>query len=103
MAPFMRVYLLNYPVIALVRSIRKCYSFLTIREHRMNITLDQAIVIYARASRSWFGEKAKFKTQERIQQLAAQGDNEGVDVHERVRLNIMRLEAPSAEPGSVAS
>ncbi len=63
----------------------------------MNITLDQAIVIYARASRSWFGEKAKFKTQERIQQLAAQGDNEGAAVHERVRLHIMWLEASGAE------
>jgi hypothetical protein len=35
----------------------------------VNMTLDEAIIIYARARRSWFGEKAVEKSKERIEQL----------------------------------
>ena len=43
----------------------------------MNVTLDEAIVIYARACRKWFGRKAIEKIEERIEQLGRAGDLQG--------------------------
>ena len=60
----------------------------------MNVTLEESIAIYARASRQWFGGKAHEKTQERIDQLAKAGDLEGAEVHRWVREHIARLEQP---------
>jgi hypothetical protein len=62
----------------------------------MNVDLDEAIAIYAHVSRSWFKEQARNKVQERIRQLAAAGDTEGVDVHERVKQRILELENNTA-------
>jgi hypothetical protein len=56
------------------------------------ITLDESIAIYASASRKWFGTEALEKTQERIEQLAKCGDFEGVQVFEKVKDLIGRLE-----------
>ena len=58
----------------------------------MRVTLDQSVEIYARASRKWFGRKAREKTQERIERLRKIGDHEGVEVFERVKLHIAALE-----------
>jgi hypothetical protein len=66
------------------------------QEHHMNVTLDEAIAIYAHASRSWFRKHATSKVQERISQLSAAGDVEGVAVHERVKTRIIELESASA-------
>jgi hypothetical protein len=59
----------------------------------MNITLQQAVDIYARATVGWFGSSAVKKTDERIKQLGAYGDAEGVAVYERVKSEIIRLES----------
>ena len=58
----------------------------------MNVTLQEAVGIYARASLAWFGDHAIEKTEEKIKLLAAKGDNEGVGVFERVKAEIRGLE-----------
>ena len=58
----------------------------------MQITLDEAILIYARASRAWFGSAAIKRTQERIDELRGAGDLDGVRVWERVKKTIAELE-----------
>jgi len=63
----------------------------------MNVTLDESIAIYARASRKWFGGKAHERTQERIDQLAKAGDWEGARVHKLVRERPSRTDARPAE------
>lgn len=62
----------------------------------MNVTLEESIAIYARATRRWFGKKAHEKTQERIDQLAKAGDFQGAEVHRSVRERITRLEQSGA-------
>lgn len=62
----------------------------------MNVTLEESIAIYARASRTRFGAGARDKTQQRIEQLARAGDLQGVSVHERVKQQILRLEQQRA-------
>jgi hypothetical protein len=65
----------------------------------MNVTLDESIAIYARATLRWFGAKARERTQERIEQLANTGDFESATVHERVKERIFQLEQQrAAEP-----
>jgi hypothetical protein len=58
----------------------------------MVVTIEQSIIIYARASRKWFGARARDKTQERIEQLARAGDREGARIHELVKEHISQLE-----------
>jgi hypothetical protein len=58
----------------------------------MVVTIEQSIIIYARASRKWFGVWARDKTQERIEQLARAGDLEGARIHELVKQHIATLE-----------
>jgi len=58
----------------------------------MNVTLQQSIAIYARASIAWFGDKALEKTGEKIKILAAQGDSDGVAVYERVKQDIRAVQ-----------
>ena len=62
----------------------------------MAVTLEQSIGIFARASRSRFGARARHKTQERVELLAKKGDLEGAKVHEQVVQQILRLEQQSA-------
>jgi hypothetical protein len=57
----------------------------------MNVSMDQAIEIYARASHKRFGGKARLRTQERIDHLTKIGDLEGAKVHEKVRDRIAAL------------
>jgi hypothetical protein len=57
----------------------------------MNVTLDQAIEIHARAAYKRFGVNARVRTQERIDHLKRVGDVEGARVHERVREHIAAL------------
>jgi hypothetical protein len=58
----------------------------------MNVTLDESITIYARATLRWFGAKARERTQERIEHLAKTGDLEGARIHDRVKECILQLE-----------
>jgi hypothetical protein len=58
----------------------------------MVVTIEESIVIYARASRKWFGAMARDKTQERIEQLARAGDLEGARIHELVKEHISQIE-----------
>jgi hypothetical protein len=58
----------------------------------MNVTLREAIAIYARASIAWFGERAIEETDARIRVLSLKGDNEGVGVLERVKGEIRQLQ-----------
>jgi hypothetical protein len=56
------------------------------------VTLEQSIRIYARATRSWFGDKACEKTQERADQLARAGDLDGAQVYHQVKQHIIELD-----------
>jgi len=58
----------------------------------MNVTLDESVKIYARATMKWFGVKAREKTRERIQQLIKAGDLEGAKIHEQVNECILHME-----------
>lgn len=58
----------------------------------MIVTLEQSIHIYARATRTWFGDKACEKTQERIDQLARAGDLDGADIYHQVKRQIIELD-----------
>lgn len=67
----------------------------------MNVTLDQAIGIYARASRAWFGPGAAQKTQDRIEELQEAGDAEGVRVWKKVKSTIEQLEEAEQHSASL--
>ncbi len=43
----------------------------------MEVSLDQAIEIYARAMKHWSGRQAPRKAREKAEQLAREGDHEG--------------------------
>jgi hypothetical protein len=58
----------------------------------MNVTLEQAITIYARATVKWFGANARKRTGERIQQLTKAGDLEGAKIYERVNYSTSQME-----------
>jgi hypothetical protein len=58
----------------------------------MNVSLEEAIHIHARASRAWFGPRAVTRTQDRIEMLRKTGDLDGVRVWERVKGAITELE-----------
>jgi hypothetical protein len=71
----------------------QCYNLMTKRgTNPMNVTLPEAIAIYAKASISWFGEKAAEKTAQKAKALAALGDHEGADVFKKVQAEIARLQ-----------
>jgi len=63
----------------------------------MNVTLDEAIRIYATATRARFGPRAVKRTQDRIEVLHKVGDLDGARAWERVKRTIEELEesAPS--------
>jgi len=58
----------------------------------VNVTLDEAILIYAKASRAWFGPLALQRTEERVEMARKAGDLEGIRVWERVKRVIAELE-----------
>jgi len=62
----------------------------------MNVTHEQSVTIYARASRKWFGAMARERTRERIAQLASAGDTQGAKVLEQVHQHILKLERDNA-------
>jgi len=57
----------------------------------MNVSLEEAIDIYARASWAWFGPRAVTRTQDRIEMLRKTGDLDGVRVWERVKGAVTEL------------
>jgi hypothetical protein len=50
----------------------------------MFVTEDEAAAIYARASRSWYGPKAKSVAKSKVRSLRAKGDDKGVIAWQRV-------------------
>jgi hypothetical protein len=65
----------------------------------VNVSLEDAIQIYARASRAWFGNNAREKTQERLAQLQSAGDLEGVQVYRQLDQCILKLEKEEPSNG----
>ena len=65
----------------------------------MVVTVEEAITIYACASRKWFGVSACNKTQERIEQLTKAGDWDGARIHELVKERISQLENSERKAG----
>jgi hypothetical protein len=65
----------------------------------VNVSLEDAIQIYARVSRAWFGSQAREKTQERLAQLERAGDLEGVEVYRQLDQRILELEKEDASNG----
>lgn len=58
----------------------------------MNISIDDAIDIYAKASRSWYGTAAVRRTEQQIERFRKSGDLEGVRVWERLKRAIKEQE-----------
>jgi hypothetical protein len=58
----------------------------------MNLSLDDAVFIFAKANRARFGIGAARKTEEQIHELADVGDSEGVEVFERVKSAVHELD-----------
>jgi hypothetical protein len=59
----------------------------------MQITLDDAIKMYARACRSWYGTGASRRVKEKASSLAEQGDLEGQRVWNAVAAEIEQATA----------
>lgn len=59
----------------------------------MNVTLDEAITIYAKAMRWWFGDRAETEAIERSQQLRGVGDEDGERVWLRVAASVNAIKA----------
>jgi hypothetical protein len=65
----------------------------------VHIDIDDAIKIYARASRSRYGRKARKRILETAEALRAQGDQAGALVWERVAFEMDQVDAEPAHPG----
>ena len=50
----------------------------------MFVTEDEAAAMYARASRSWYGPKAKLVAKAKVRSLRAKGDHKGTIAWQRV-------------------
>jgi hypothetical protein len=59
----------------------------------MQVSLDQAVEIYARASRAWFGVAAQKRIEERANELSQKEDYEGARIWQRVNKAIQKLES----------
>jgi hypothetical protein len=59
----------------------------------MNVTLQQAVDIHARVQSTRFGLQAVDMTNDMIERLRAFGDRDGAAVQERVKCEIVRLQA----------
>ncbi len=57
----------------------------------MNVTLDEAINIYARAMRSWFGKRAEAEAKHRGVLLSKTGDEDGAKIWDRVATSVRDL------------
>jgi hypothetical protein len=64
------------------------------------IPLQQAIEMCARASRTWFGPNAASKTFSKVQEAAAQGDAEAVEIWSKVLDEIKKLDAVDTDAGA---
>ena len=67
----------------------------------MNVSLDQAIEIHARALRYRFGNRAALVAEEKSHHCAARGDNEGRAVWQRVAAVAGTLLDPTSQRPSV--
>ena len=62
----------------------------------MNVSLDQAIEIHARALRYRFGKRAALVAEEKADHCAARGDDDGRDVWQRVAAVAETLPEPES-------
>ena len=67
----------------------------------MHIDLNEAITIYAKASKSRFGHRAHRKVLETAQMLRARGDIDGATVWERVARELDRPSSRSEHPAEL--
>jgi hypothetical protein len=58
----------------------------------MYISIQEAVVIYARVCRTWYGSRAKRIVTEQAQALRNRGDENGAQVWQQVAVEIQRLE-----------
>jgi len=64
----------------------------------VNVTHDESIAIYARATMKWFGANARQRTRRQIDRLRKAGDAEGVEVYQRVYECIAQIEKQRTLP-----
>ena len=67
----------------------------------MNVSLDQAIEIHAKALKHRFGHRAAVLAKEKAHHCAARGDDEGHTVWQRVAAVAERLPEPRSRRPSV--
>lgn len=68
----------------------------------MQIELDDAIEIYARACRKWYGGRAKHMALKRAKELRQKGDHNGGEVWEKLAVEIERPRPRSRGKGAAS-
>ena len=66
----------------------------------MQVSIDDAAVIYARACRAWYGARAVRVAKSRAQELRKRGDRSGVVAWTKVAEALSRLQKYSGSPDS---
>jgi hypothetical protein len=64
----------------------------------MNVSVDEAVTIYARFCHAWYGGRAERVARSRIQHLRRKGDTKGVEVWEKL-VHELRSSRPQGPRG----
>jgi hypothetical protein len=64
----------------------------------MNVSVDEAVTMYARFCHAWYGGRAERVARSRIQHLRRKGDTKGVEVWEKL-VRELKSSGPQRPPG----
>jgi hypothetical protein len=64
----------------------------------MNVSVDEAVTMYARFCHAWYGGRAERVARSRIQHLRRKGDTKGVEVWEKL-VRELKASGPQQSPG----
>jgi hypothetical protein len=67
---------------------------------QMDVNIDDAAFMYARACRAWYGKRATRIVRGRASELAKRGDNKGAAVWTKVADHLSRLDRPDRRHGA---
>ena len=62
----------------------------------MNVSYDEAMIIYARACRAWYGRRALRVVTQKLDELRVQGDADGVAAWTRVAALLSQVKGSKA-------
>jgi hypothetical protein len=84
---------------------RRCHANVIHRsfdELVMNVSVDEAVTMYARFCHAWYGGRAERVARSRIQHLRRKGDTKGVEVWEKL-VRELKASGPQQPPGQDAT